>query len=127
MPGEVPQFPVKPDKRSYSQNCVVWIKSTGLLSDIQKVLRHAKKLPEKTQQFYKELNRIRRAALSLGFVELLEVLSTLFEKEIQTLPGSANPDCAIQLSHSAMHLRKISNRDLKITITPMPTSFNQLQ
>lgn len=46
-------FPVKPEKRSYSQNCVVWIKPAGLQSDIQKVLRHAKKLPEKTQNFYK--------------------------------------------------------------------------
>lgn len=53
LPGEIPQFPVKPEKRSYSQNCVVWIKQAGLQSDIQKVLRHAKKLPDKTQQFYK--------------------------------------------------------------------------
>lgn len=49
----LPSFPVKPEKRSYSQNCVVWIKQAGLQSDIQKVLRHAKKLPEKTQNFYK--------------------------------------------------------------------------
>lgn len=53
LPGENSQFPIKPDKRSYSQNCVVWIKQAGLQSDIQKLLRHAKKLPEKTQQFYK--------------------------------------------------------------------------
>lgn len=51
--GENSQFPIKPEKRSYSQNCVVWIKQAGLQSDIQKLLRHAKKLPEKTQQFYK--------------------------------------------------------------------------
>lgn len=53
LPGESSTFPVKPEKRSYSQNCVVWIKQAGLQSDIQKVLRHAKKLPDKTQQFYK--------------------------------------------------------------------------
>lgn len=54
LPNEnVGSFPVKPDKRSYSQNCVVWIKQAGLQSDIQKVLRHAKKLPDKTQNFYK--------------------------------------------------------------------------
>lgn len=52
-PTENATFPVKPEKRSYSQNCVVWIKHAGLQSDIQKVLRHAKKLPEKTQNFYK--------------------------------------------------------------------------
>lgn len=52
-PSEKGSFPVKPDKRSYSQNCVSWIRQAGLQSDIQKVLRHAKKLPEKTQHFYK--------------------------------------------------------------------------
>lgn len=53
----VPGFPVRPnDKRSYAQNCVVWIKQVGLQSDIQKILRHARKLPEKTQQFYKVLS-----------------------------------------------------------------------
>lgn len=47
-------FPVRPsEKRSYSQNSVVWIRQTGIQSDIQKILRHARKLPEKTQQFYK--------------------------------------------------------------------------
>lgn len=51
--AEKGSFPVKPDKRSYSQNCVSWIRQAGLQSDIQKVLRHAKKLPEKTQHFYK--------------------------------------------------------------------------
>lgn len=52
-PAEKGTFPVKPDKRSYSQNCVSWIRSSGLQSDLQKVLRHARKLPEKTQHFYK--------------------------------------------------------------------------
>lgn len=47
-------FPLRPaEKRSYSQNGVVWIRQAGLQSDIQKILRHARKLPEKTQQFYK--------------------------------------------------------------------------
>ncbi|KAG4069438.1 hypothetical protein HA402_001737 [Bradysia odoriphaga] len=120
-------FPVKPiDKRSYSQNCVVWIKQAGLQSDIQKVLRHAKKLPEKTQNFYKELNRIRRAALSLGFVELLDGLSSLFEREIALLPSNASPDCALQLKHTAMELRKLTNRDLKTMITALPSKYNQL-
>lgn len=47
-------FPVRPtEKRSYSQTNVVWIRQAGLQSDIQKILRHARKLPEKTQHFYK--------------------------------------------------------------------------
>lgn len=126
FPGENPSFPVKPEKRSYSQNCVVWIRHTGLQSDIQKVLRHAKKLPEKTQHFYKELNRIRRAALSLGFVELLEGLSNIFEREVNGLSNSVSPDCEIQLKHAAKELRKLTNRDLKTSITAWPTKYNQL-
>jgi hypothetical protein len=39
---------------------------SGIQSDIQKVLRHARKLPDKTTQFYKELNRLKRAAVCLG-------------------------------------------------------------
>ncbi|XP_052861726.1 integrator complex subunit 14 [Anopheles cruzii] len=126
FPGENPSFPIKVDKRSYSQNIVVWIRQAGLQSDIQKVLRHAKKLPEKTQHFYKELNRIRRAALSLGFVELLEGLAHIFEREIGTLPLSASPDCALQLTHASIELRKQSNRDPKTIIHAVPTQYNQL-
>lgn len=52
--AEVPSFPVRPaDKRSYSQNAPSWIRQAGLQSDIQKILRHGRKLPEKTQNFYK--------------------------------------------------------------------------
>lgn len=118
LPNETAAFPVKADKRSYSQSCVVWINRISLQSDIQKVLRHAKKMPEKTQHFYKELNRIRRAALSIGFVELLEAMATLFDKEAINL--AANPECTIQLKHASLELRKPSNRDLKISIVPVP-------
>lgn len=54
-PEQIGNFPVRPvEKRSYYQsNIVVWIKQAGLQSDIQKILRHARRLPEKTQQFYK--------------------------------------------------------------------------
>lgn len=125
-PSDVLQFPIKPEKRSYSQNCPVWIKQAGLHSDIQKVLRHAKKLPEKTQHFYRELNRIRRAALSMGFIELLDGLANLFQREVIALPPSASPDCAIQLTHASTELTKASNRDLKVVIAPIPNKYNQL-
>ncbi|KAF5895053.1 von Willebrand factor A domain-containing protein 9, partial [Clarias magur] len=47
-------FPVLPkNKRSYAQNVTVWIKASGLQTDVQKILRNARKLPEKTQTFYK--------------------------------------------------------------------------
>lgn len=130
LPGENLSFPVKPtEKRSYSQNIVggCWIRQAGLQSDIQKVLRHAKKLPEKTQHFYKELNRIKRAALSLGFVELLDGLAIILEREITLLPPNASPDCAIQLKHSANELRKMVKQDFKTLIVALPTKYNQIQ
>ncbi|BFF95413.1 integrator complex subunit 14 [Drosophila madeirensis] len=118
-PGETASFPVRADRRSYSQSSVVWIRQASLQSDVQKVLRHAKKMPDKTQHFYKELNRIRRAALALGFVELLEALAMLLEKECAhlTLNGASN-ECTVQLQHAATELRKTSNRDIKSTIVP---------
>lgn len=119
-PGETASFPVRAERRSYSQSSVVWIRQASLQSDVQKVLRHAKKMPDKTQHFYKELNRIRRAALALGFVELLEALALLLEKEnaLLTMNG-ASTECTLQLQHAATELRKTSNRDIKSTIVPL--------
>ncbi|KAJ8925818.1 hypothetical protein NQ315_009668 [Exocentrus adspersus] len=121
---QVGSFPVRPmEKRSYSQNGVVWIRQAGLQSDIQKILRHARKLPEKTQQFYKELNRLRKAAISLGFLDLLNGLAYIFEQECMQLPGSAHPDCALQLQNAAEQLRKTQNRDIKYVIMPLQTNY----
>lgn len=124
-PGENSCFPVKPEKRSYSLNNVVWIRQSGLQSDIQKLLRHSKKMPEKTGNFYKELNKIRRCALSLGFITLLEFLSYLFEREAQNNPP--NSEISLQLRYAALELKNSlnDNRDLKNLITPLQTS-NQL-
>lgn len=124
-PEQISSFPVRPqEKRSYSQNGVVWIRQAGLQSDIQKILRHARKLPEKTQQFYKELNRLRKAAISLGFLDLLTGLAYIFEQECMQLPGSAHPDCSLQLQHAAEVLRKTQNRDIKFVVQPLPTNYN---
>ncbi|XP_012277266.1 integrator complex subunit 14 [Orussus abietinus] len=121
-------FPVRPaEKRSYSQNAPSWIRQVGLQSDIQKILRHARKLPEKTQNFYKELNRLRRAALSMGFVELLEGLASIFERECTLLPPNLNPDCTIQMGHVAEMLRKPFSRELKNNITPVRTKFHHTE
>lgn len=122
---EIISLPLKPsEKRSYAQNCVVWIKQTGLQADIQKILRHARKLPEKTQNFYKELNRLRRAALSFGFYELLEGMATILDRECTLLPGSAHPDAALQLTHAASSLRGVAGRDYSTPIVPLRTKFS---
>lgn len=119
-------FPIRPaEKHSYAQSCVVWIKPSGLQADIQKVLRHARKLPEKHQQFYKELNRLRRAALSFGFHDLLEAMASMLDRECTMLPGSAHPDAALQLSHAANVLRSEMATDIAQMILPLRTNFNQ--
>ncbi|XP_061163483.1 integrator complex subunit 14-like [Saccostrea echinata] len=119
-------FPIRPaEKHSYAQSCVVWIKPSGLQADIQKVLRHARKLPEKHQQFYKELNRLRRAALSFGFLDLLEAMASMLDRECTMLPGSAHPDAALQLTHAANALRSESATDIAQMILPLRTNFNQ--
>lgn len=41
------------DKRSYNQSQLVWIKEAGLQADIQKILRQARKMPDKISSFYK--------------------------------------------------------------------------
>ncbi|XP_059809138.1 integrator complex subunit 14 isoform X3 [Hypanus sabinus] len=74
-------FPLQPrTKRSYAQNVTVWIKPSGLQTDVQKILRNARKLPEKTQTFYKELNRLRKAALAFGFLDLLKGVADMLDR-----------------------------------------------
>jgi hypothetical protein len=109
QPGEVFGFPVKTDKKSYSSGNLSWLKESALQSDIQKILRQSKKMPEKTSHFYKELNRIRKNALSLGFDTLIEVLADTFDKEAQVLTAQSSnvhPECALQLRHAASELRR---------------------
>ncbi|KAG5839540.1 hypothetical protein ANANG_G00206040 [Anguilla anguilla] len=128
-------FPLQPkSKRSYAQNVTVWIKPSGLQhavlqTDVQKILRNARKLPEKTQTFYKELNRLRKAALAFGFWELLKGVAELLERECTLLPDSAHPDAAFQLSHAAQQLKLASTGDpqyagFEHNITPMVTDFS---
>lgn len=114
-------FPVKllGHKPSYSSSPVVWIRQASLQSDIQKVLRHARKMPEKTPHFYKELNRIRKAALSIGFYELLDGVASIFEKECAILPGTAHPECAMQLAHAALELRKPQAYEPEYNVTSL--------
>lgn len=119
-------FPVRPkEKRSYAQSCVVWIKAIGLQADLQKVIRHARKLPDKQQQFYKELNRIRKAALSFGFIDLLEAIAHMLERECTLLPGTSHPDAALQLTHAASTLCSDMAKDHSQLIMPMRTNFSQ--
>ena len=118
-------FPVKSERKpSYSSAPVVWIKQAGIQSDIQKVLRHARKLPEKTTQFYKELNRLRKAAVCLGFYDLLGGLAQICERECSLLPANVSPDCAIQLTYVSQVLRSQECYNPKQNILPILTHFS---
>eukprot|EP00095_Tigriopus_kingsejongensis_P002907 snap_masked-scaffold336_size202805-processed-gene-1.8 protein:Tk02907 transcript:snap_masked-scaffold336_size202805-processed-gene-1.8-mRNA-1 annotation:"conserved hypothetical protein" len=119
-------FPVKGMSRpSYSANPVVWTKQANLHSDVQKILRNARKLPDKTKHFYEELNRLKRAALGFGFHELLEALASTFERECTVLPPSSEPDCHLQLSHAAQELRSKHVLELEYVIQPVGTRFSK--
>lgn len=68
---------------------------------------------------------MRRAALSIGFVELLDGLALIFERECTILPSNLHVDCTIQMGHVAEMLRKPYARELKNNITPVRTKFHQ--
>lgn len=74
-------------------------------------------------RIFQELNRLRKAAISLGFLDLLNGLAYIFEQECMQLPGSAHPDCALQLQNAAEQLRKTQNRDIKYVIMPLQTNY----
>ncbi|XP_073944587.1 integrator complex subunit 14 [Choristoneura fumiferana] len=118
-------FPVR-SWRSYSgggAGCA-WARPHALLADVQKVLRHARKLPDKTQHLYKELNRVRRAAISLGFSELVACVGAALERECAALPASAPPECSLQLAHAAAALRDPRTAlDVKHTLQPLGPNF----
>lgn len=73
----------------------------------------------------KELNRLRRAALSFGFHDLFEAMAFMLDRECTMLPGSAHPDAALQLTHAANVLRSEMATDIAQVILPLRTNFNQ--
>lgn len=119
-------FPIR-SWRSYSSggSACAWARPHALLADVQKVLRHARKLPDKTQHLFKELNRLRRAAISLGFSELLTAIGNALERECTALPPTAPSECALQLAHAANALRDPRTAlDIKHTLTPLGPNYN---
>lgn len=84
---------------------MVWIKQTGLYSDIQKVLRLAKKLPDKATNFHKELQKFRKQALTIGFTSILAGMAAILERECTVLPNNAHPDTESILRNAVGLLR----------------------
>lgn len=114
------EFPVVASghRPSYSCSPVTWLLHSYIQTDVQKILRHARKMPDKTSHFYKDMNRLKRGALSFGFTELLDRMVDIFNREIELMPPNAHPECCYQLQHVVAELR--SRRAMKIdhVLTP---------
>ncbi|XP_037956735.1 integrator complex subunit 14-like [Teleopsis dalmanni] len=103
------------------KNYRVWLTQSSLHSNIEKLLTHAKNMPEETQSFFTELNLIRFSAIALGFIDLFEALAKLFEKECEHVLVKSNPICVLQLTHAAAQLRRPENLDHTKPIFPAAT------
>ena len=110
----------RPKSYQQGQQVTVWIKQNSMQSDIQKILRLAKRLPDKASNFYKELTKFRKAALSLGFYSALDALGVLLERESVLIMTTA-PDAGLQLTHAinSLRSRELTERDLEADILPL--------
>lgn len=76
-----------------------------------------------------ELNRLRKAALAFGFLELLKGVADMLERECTLLPDTAHPDAAFQLTHAAQQLKVASTGTSEYAayehnIAPLQTDFS---
>jgi len=106
-PNKVQKLPYKePYPNSYDNKTgpgMVWAKTSTLQVNIQKVIRYAKKLPEKsTAIFLKELNKVRRSILFYGFNGMLDVVCKLLEKEM-------NDDNSVLLNKCIEQIKTVSD------------------
>lgn len=69
------------------------------------------------------MNRIRKAAIAYSFNDLLTSIADLLDIECSNLPNGTHQDCALQLTHAAIELRKPYAMDPKLAIVPMITKY----
>lgn len=114
---------IRSSSKSYSSNNVIWLDPESVQADVQKVVRYARRGPDKAPQFYKELNRIRRAALSYGFFDVLSGLANILEKERRSMISDtsrpANPVMLQHIDHVILSLRtQLSEDSYDVNILP---------
>lgn len=99
--------------KSYSSNNVIWLDPESVQADVQKIVRHAKRSPDKVPHFYKELNRIRRAAISYGFYDVLFGLAAILEREKRVMMidqnKNLNQEMLDHIDHVVASLRSSLN------------------
>lgn len=104
--------------KSYTKGCIVWYRQENLVSDLQKIVRNAKKMHEKMPIFYKELNKVRKAALSFGFYELFDGVAQMLQRELANANNLSNQDMIVQLNHCVYCLRAPEFREYRRDIQP---------
>lgn len=84
-------FPLKlrDEERSFSAAQPCWTRASALTADVNKLVRFARKLPDKAPVFYKDYNRVRRYALAFGMQAVLEKLRVLLEREYRATSSAA--------------------------------------
>ena len=72
--------------------------------------------------FYKELNRVRKAALSSGFYDLFEGIAQMLQRELNNISTTNNPETLLQLQHCINCLRLPEFREFRKDIVPFVTN-----
>lgn len=101
----------------------------GFLSEGQRELTLSRVLGncvKTTVHVFQELNRLRKAALAFGFLDLLKGVADMLERECTLLPDTAHPDAAFQLTHAAQQLKLATTEYATYdhNITPLHTDFS---
>lgn len=113
----------KPPK-SYSTSNVIWLDPESVQADVQKIVRQAKRSADKAAYFYKEVNRIRRAAISYGFYDVLFGLADILEREKKVMQAdqtkSPNQVMLAHIDHVIRCLRtNLTEESYDTSIAPM--------
>ncbi|KAL3981812.1 hypothetical protein ACH3XW_44610 [Acanthocheilonema viteae] len=94
----------RPSYSSVQRTC--WYEVHGLQSDIQKIARLLKKIPDRTFLFYSELNRIHSYCCAIGAEDVLEKL-------IQVLDEESSAQSPLIIKHSLYANEKLRMYGLK--------------
>lgn len=86
-------------------NYVVWLQQVGIQSDVQKILRYARKLPDKYEALILEINRIKKTATAFNF-DLVDILVKLLEREARLLPSTAHTEALNYINNIIKYLKQ---------------------
>ncbi|KAJ6223839.1 hypothetical protein RDWZM_002384 [Blomia tropicalis] len=103
MDSEPNSFSAKQTKKNH--NYVTWLNQNGMQTDIQKLLRYARKLPDKQESLSQEVSRIKKIAVTFNFPEIIEAVATLLEREISLLSCNSHPESSNFIGQVIKYLR----------------------